>query len=175
MKLLAKRGVRVFGLLVGDGPMRAQIENQIQSLGLTDRVGITGFVNQREMPLVLDAGDLLVSSSESDPHPLVVTESAAVGLPIVASSRIGCIGPTDTARPDVNTLVFSYGDVHAMADRIQRLVENAELRRQMSGESRKIAATQDVSATVEAVGKAIHYIDESRRDRNGHQLTSANI
>ena len=42
--------------------------------------------------------------SEKDPHPLAVTESMAAGNAVIASDRVGCVGPTDAARPGVNAL-----------------------------------------------------------------------
>jgi glycosyltransferase involved in cell wall biosynthesis len=164
MEQLARRNVPVFGLFVGDGPLRRDLEKQIGAAGLGDRVRITGFVNQSDIPAVLHSGDMLVSTSESDPHPLVVTESLAMGLPIVASDRVGCIGPTDTARPGVNTLVYKYGEIGQLADHIQTLVMDSRLRVQMGRESLRIAPTQDVSATVDAVLRATRTLPLRRAD-----------
>ena len=145
---------RVYALFVGDGPLRTVIEAEAQRLGLGNRVVVTGFINQSELPIILDAGDVLVTASESDPHPLVVSESMAVGLPIVASDRVGCIGPSDSARPDVNTLVFRCGNIADLARQLGRVVTDDPLRRRLAKASAELAPTQDVSVTLRAVLRA---------------------
>lgn len=148
-------GAPLGGVLVGDGPVRDDVERQIRHAGLADAVRITGFVNQGDMPLVLQAGDWFVTTSAMDPHPLVVTESMAVGLPIVASDRVGCIGATDTARPGVNALTFPCGDVDALADHLRTLMHDEPLRRRLAQASYELAGTQAPKATVKAVVKSL--------------------
>jgi glycosyltransferase involved in cell wall biosynthesis len=164
---LRGEAVPVWGLLVGDGPLRPELEGLIRQHGLADRVRITGFVNQAEMPLLLEAGDLLVTASDNDPHPLVVTEGLAVGLPVVASDRVGCIGPTDTARPGVNALVYPCGDVAALARQVRLLAEDEALRGRLGQASRTLAATQDAGVTAEAVVRAIRSLPPKRSRQGG--------
>ena len=155
---LRDRGISVYALMLGDGPLRGSVAQRISDLGLEELVRLTGFVNQREIPLVLDAGDILAMTSEIDPHPLSVTESMIVGHPIVASDRIGCVGPTDSARPDVNALVYPVGNVAALADCLGRLATDEDLRHRMGEASRELAASQDVPVTVDAVLLAIRHL-----------------
>src|SRR5262249_46669450 len=72
---LVRQNVPIGGVIVGDGPLRVDVEGWIRALGLSERIRTTGFVNQADMPLLFDAGDLFVTTSVMDPHPLVVTES----------------------------------------------------------------------------------------------------
>ena len=145
---------RVQALFVGDGGLRNAIEARVSQLQLAEHVRIAGFINQSEMPTVLAAGDVLAMCSETDPHPLAVTEAMAVGKAVVASDRVGCVGPTDAARPGVNTLVYPCGDVGQLADRLRTLAEDPDLRARMSVASRELALTQNTSVTVSAVLRA---------------------
>ena len=104
---------RIEALIVGSGPLDAQVRRRIQELGLDDRIRMSGFVNQSEIPRVLWLGDILAMCSEKDPHPLAVSEAMAVGNAIVASDRVGCVGPTDAARPGRNALTYRCTDVAA--------------------------------------------------------------
>jgi glycosyltransferase involved in cell wall biosynthesis len=142
-------------LFVGDGPLRPGLQQRASALGLEDRVRFSGFVNQKEMPLVLDCGDVLAMTSEKDPHPLAVTESMIAGNAIVASDRIGCVGPTDTVRAGINGLVYPCGQVEALATALGQLVVDGELRRRMGEASRRLAPTQDVGVTVGAILRAL--------------------
>ncbi len=145
------RTVKATALFVGDGPMRADVLERARQKGVADRVKITGFVNQRDVPLVLQAGDLLAVISERDPHPLAVSEALIVGLPVVVSDRVGCVGPTDTARPGVNAIIYRCGEAVELAQAIARVAGDEALRRTMAGASRAIAWTQDASVTVGTV------------------------
>src|SRR5262249_20199144 len=85
-------------------------------------------------------------TSDRDPHPLVVSEGATFGCPTVVSDRVGCIGPNDTARPDVNALVYPCGDTVALQRALERLYTDRELYKRMAAAALQIAETQDVSA-----------------------------
>ena len=87
--------------------------------------------------------------SEKDPH-LAVSESMAVGNAVVASDRVGCVGPTDAARPGLNALTYPCGDVAALADLLAELAGNDEKREAMREASRILAMTQDVQAAADA-------------------------
>lgn len=155
MAELGRRGIPACALFVGDGPLRPELEQQVQSLGLQDRVRFTGFVNQREIPLVLECADLLAVTSDRDAHPLAVTESMAVGHPVVVSDRVGCVGPTDSARPGVNATVYPVGQIDALADALQTLIQDGALRGRMGRASLELVQQQDVPVTVAAVLRAL--------------------
>jgi glycosyltransferase involved in cell wall biosynthesis len=145
------RDANIRALFVGDGSEREAILQLARRRGVENRIRITGFINQRDIPRVLQAGDLLAVMSECDPHPLAVTEGLAVGYPVVVSDRVGCVGPTDTARPGVNAIVYPTGDVLQLARAISQVSGNEALRRTMAEASRAIVWTQDVSVAVRAV------------------------
>jgi len=141
-------------VLVGEGPLRRDVEKRIRSLGLQN-VTLTGFVNQSSLPRIYVGCDILLVPSAYDPHPLVVTEGATFGLPVVVSDRVGCIGPTDTARSNENAIVFPCGDTRALASAILRLQEEHLLRSRMAKTSYDIAAGQSASGAAIALSEAV--------------------
>ena len=149
---------RIEGLIVGSGPLEPQIRRQIHERDLADQIKMTGFVNQSEMPQVLWLGDILAMCSEKDPHPLAVSEAMAVGNAIVASDRVGCVGPTDAARPGRNALTYPCGDVDSLAARLQTLALNGQQREAMRNESWQLAQFQDVQV---AAGAVMRFLQES--------------
>jgi glycosyltransferase involved in cell wall biosynthesis len=132
-------------LLVGEGPLRRELEELVAATGA--RVILTGFVNQSEISRYFAASDAIVVPSEVDAHPLVVTESLFFGLPVVASDRIGCIGPKDTIRDGENALVYRCGDVGGLRDAMVFLIGDAEICLRFGKKSREIAVSQDVTVT----------------------------
>ena len=69
-------------LIVGDGPLRGQLQARIDSLGLTAAVFLTGSLSN-PFP-VLAAADCFVLSSDYEGQPMVLLEAAIAGLPIVS-------------------------------------------------------------------------------------------
>lgn len=159
------RDMPVHAIFLGDGPLRQELENRVRRDSLERRVHFAGFVNQRDIAVMLSAGDLLAITSDRDAHPLAVAESLTVGHPIVASDRIGCIGPTDSARPGVNALVYPVGDTAALARALARIASDQGLRGRMSRASWELAMSQDVSVTVRAVLQAVRSLRERFADR----------
>jgi len=153
--LLKEKGISYYGLFIGDGPDRKEIENCAEQYGVSDRLKITGFINQKDIPFFIEAGDIAVMPSEKDPHPLAVTESLILGLPVIASDKVGCVGPTDTARPGVNTLVYPCGDINALAEAMALMARDTELRNRMGKASLDIAPTQDVGVAACAVARIL--------------------
>lgn len=77
-------------LIVGDGPMRAELERLAASLDLTDHVRFAGRVPHEQLHLWYSAADLFCLASEREGWPNVLMEAMACGLPIVAT-RVGGI------------------------------------------------------------------------------------
>ena len=70
-------------LIVGDGPERAALEQQAQSLGVADRVIFVGAVLPAEVPRYYALGDVFVSASTSEAQGLTYIEAMAAGLPLL--------------------------------------------------------------------------------------------
>ncbi|MBI0446537.1 glycosyltransferase family 4 protein [Deinococcus sp. DB0503] len=76
-------------LLVGDGPLRPEVERTVAELGLDGAVHLPGFLQAGEMRPLLQRAEALVLYSRSEPWGLVVNEAMAAGRPVVASSHAG--------------------------------------------------------------------------------------
>jgi len=114
-----RQGHRCALLLAGDGPLRGEIESEIEKDAIPD-VHITGFLNQTEMPLAYAAADLFVLPSRHETWGLVVNEAMNFSLPIIVSDRVGC-GP-DLVRQGVNGEVFDHRSVNALESVLGRLI-----------------------------------------------------
>jgi len=141
-------------LFLGEGEQRAAIEQLAQELKVSERLTITGFVNQSELHRYMMLADILAVTSERDAHPLVVTEGLVFGLPVVASSMVGCVGDTDTAQPNKNALIYPVGNAVKLAEAISQLMSDKELCQRMSTHSSSMASSQSaetVAATIASV------------------------
>lgn len=85
-------GVDTTLALCGDGPLRAPLQRQAQSLGIEQRVTFHGHVVSRSrLHRILDESDLFVMTSVSEGMPRAMLEAMARGLPCIGT-RAGGIG-----------------------------------------------------------------------------------
>jgi glycosyltransferase involved in cell wall biosynthesis len=120
--------------IVGDGPLRASLEDSVGALGLAGRVRFDGPLTHRDLPAAYAAADAVVvpsvedASGDRDGLPNVVLEAMASGRPVVAS-EIAAIG---TAVRDRETgLLVAPGDAPALCAAIERVARDRSLAQDM--------------------------------------------
>ncbi|NJE30328.1 glycosyltransferase family 4 protein [Thermococcus sp. 18S1] len=86
MKKIVKARNDVMLIIVGDGPLRKDLENQIKKLGLENYVKLVGAKPHNKIPLWMNAADLFVLPSLSEGNPTVMFEALGVGLPFVGTA-----------------------------------------------------------------------------------------
>jgi len=161
----AQEGIEVWGMLVGEGAERSKLEKHIAQRGIRTVV-MTGFVNQSAIGFYYAAADAITLMSSYEPKGLTVPEAGVFGCPAILSDRVGCIGPSDSARPGENALVYSWSDIEAFAGRIVRLFDDRPLLRSMSEAARRIALSQDVRETALQLAEASSKLKQmGRRSR----------
>jgi len=102
----------IFGLVVGDGPLRSKLQVLSQRFNLP--VTFTGFLNQKDMPKAYTVSDILVLPSDGrETWGLVVNEAFASGLPAITSDKVGCV--SDLIIPGETGEVFPCGDIKKLA------------------------------------------------------------
>jgi glycosyltransferase involved in cell wall biosynthesis len=103
----ARMGAGVTVLLVGAGREREAAEQRARAAGVS--LVCTGFVNQRELPAMYAAADVLVVPGSEDSWGLVMNEALAVGIPVVGNDRAGAT--RDLAVPGVTGERYGLADV----------------------------------------------------------------
>ncbi len=119
--------------LVGDGEDRVSLQQQIERLGLSDKV-ILGRA-ETDMPSVYTDASILALSSRYEGLPMVLLEAQAAGLPIV-SFECKC-GPRDVLTNGEDGFLVKEGDVETLAAKIRELIIDEDLRRRMGAEAYK--------------------------------------
>ena len=139
----------IWGLIVGDGPLRVRIEAHRARHGTP--CTMTGFLNQRQIAHAYAAADALVlPSTGEETWGLVVNEAMASGIPAVVSDRVGCV--PDLIVEGETGFTYPCGDAAALADRIARMALDARLRTAMGASAaRRIAAFSPEAAAAGVV------------------------
>jgi glycosyltransferase involved in cell wall biosynthesis len=123
---LRGRGVDAALVLVGDGPLRLQLEQRAADLGIADA---THFVGYRADVAPLYAGlDAVALSSANEGTPVAVIEALAAGVPAV-STEVG--GVSDVVVDGKSGFLVPAGDAEGMAERLAILAADASLRTEM--------------------------------------------
>ena len=154
VEALAKtKGRKVTALFAGNGEQMEEAKARAAATGVEAR--FAGFVNVDKLPALYAAADMLVHPSQADPHPLICSESACIGLPMLLSDRVGAAGPTDIARPGENALIFPCADIATLAGLIDELSGDDARRAAMGARSLEIFDELDIKASVTGVHRGI--------------------
>ena len=124
-------------VLAGSGVEEPALRRLAQTHG-PGGVVFAGFVQPRTLADYYCAADAYVHCSESDPHPLAVSEAVYAGLPVVLSHRCGNHGPTDDVRSGLNGYVYPCGDVATLVSTLFRILESRGRCEAMARASRHI-------------------------------------
>jgi len=102
-------------VIVGDGPLYADLVALAQTLGVEERVCFVGTVPREQVPAYLKACDIFVLNSTYEGLPHVVLEAAAAGLPVIATD----VGGTREVLQDMeNGQLIPAGDACALREAI---------------------------------------------------------
>jgi glycosyltransferase involved in cell wall biosynthesis len=145
-------------VLVGDGPLRTEIENQAAALGITDHVHMLG--DRADVSRLVGAFDLLVLASLHEGLPNAVMEAMAAGVQVVATS-VG--GTKELIADGVTGYLAPPSDSAALADRIEFALGDEIHRKEIvSAARRRITSAFGIERMVESVETLYQELTEER-------------
>lgn len=124
-----RRGVDLRYSIIGDGPLRARLEDLATSLGLAEKVVFHGWQDQAAVAAFMEAGDVLlapsVTSADGDQEgiPVTIMEAMAAGMLVVSTEHSGIPELVEQRR---SGLLVPEGDSNALADALVHLVGHPE-------------------------------------------------
>ena len=127
-KLLKDRGRTLQVLICGAGPMEETLRSRIEELGLQNTAIMCGFVSN-VAPLLSMLDVQLNASTGTETSSLALIEGMSLGLPTVASSYGGNPYLIDDGQ---DGLLFAPGNAEELADCVEKLMDDPELRRRLS-------------------------------------------
>lgn len=138
------------------------VRETIKTLGLESQVHLLGF--RRDVLQLMQGADVLVHTPAKDPHPRVVLEAMAAGLPVVA---LAVDGVAETVLDATTGFLIPPGDLDGVASAILKLLDSRELRGQMGRAGQYRVHTQFSAET--SAHKVMEIIDAVlRKDKQFH-------
>lgn len=123
-------------LIVGDGPIFNELEEEIRSLGMGDNIQLLGY--RSDIDEIMKKSNLFVLSSNYEAMPMTILEAMACDLPVI-STDVG--GVRYLVSEDVGWLV-PKNDVAAMADTINMAFKDQATFSNKSEKARKMVASK---------------------------------
>lgn len=120
-------------LLVGDGPLRPEIERQAATLGVGERTIFLG--DRRDIPAVLASMDIAVLTSDSEGLSNVILEAMAASVPVIAYN----VGGNAELVNDRRGMLVAAGNESEFVTAVNRLLSDANLRRLLGANARQFA------------------------------------
>jgi glycosyltransferase involved in cell wall biosynthesis len=158
--ILAKEGVDFELALVGDGPLRAQLEAEIAANQLQDKVHLLGWKNSREVREELLASRALVMSSFAEGLPVVIMESLALGRSVLSTAIAGV---PELVRDGVNGWLVPAGSVDALAAGMKRALSASRDELVQMGRAGADAVAGEYNLPTEVAKLALLFTRSGRR------------
>ncbi len=155
-QILEKRGKTFRHLILGEGPDRKHLEQEIALRGLEENVLLPGNVENAKIKNYHGAADAFLFTSKSETQGIVILEAMAAGTPVIA---VDASGVCDVVVSGENGILTSENAL-VFAVRTAELMEDEALRRQMEAS---------------AVETAVSYSEEKIAERAAAYYASACI
>ena len=134
----------VHGIIVGGAQLNqvcgADYEKELRQIaiheGVSDRIHFTGF--RDDIPKLMHACDIICHASHREPFGLVIVEAMMAGKPVIASD---VTGPREIVIEGETGFLTTPGDVEALTNRLEQLLNDDQLRVRLGDKGRDRAHT----------------------------------
>lgn len=129
-------------VIIGSGPLKKELLNQIQNLNLEKRIHILPEVDEETLHSFYEACDIFVlpSVEKSETYGIVQIEAMACGKPVICTELK--TGTTFINQHETTGLVVPPRDSKALAEAINNLANNVSLRDELGKNARQRALSE---------------------------------
>jgi glycosyltransferase involved in cell wall biosynthesis len=131
--------------MLGDGPLLESIRASLAGSDLAERFWLPGWVTPEHVLAEFARSDVLVLPSRSEGLSVVGVQALGMGLALILSDAGGNL---ELVRDGENGFLFPVGDVDALTDRLNRLLENPSMLQSAQARSRQMAEKFDLTTII---------------------------
>jgi len=164
-KQIIKENNNVCLLLLGDGPLKEELELQVKELGLGGHVRFMG--HQDNIAEWLSISDIAILSTHIEGFSSTVLESMAAGVPTIATA-VG--GNLEAIQDGVTGFLSPHGDADRLARTALRLLDDPRLCREISQNAGKVV---EQSFTIEASARKTIELYTMILRKKGHRIVTS--
>jgi len=135
---LAPKYPHIYAKLMGEGNAREGLEKLVEKLGIEKNVEFLGRIPREKTVPYYQEASLFILPSLNEGMSNAMLEALSCGLPLVSTNTGGA---DELIKEGINGYIVNFKDSNDIADKLEKLINNSELTRQMGVESRKIAET----------------------------------
>lgn len=148
-------------VLAGDGSERSKLEQLASTNGIADRVRFAGYVPIEQSVVYYSIAWTLVLPSITMPYGkelwgLVVNEAFNQSVPVIATEAVGAAAG-GLVEDGITGLVVPERNSAALADALQRMLDNPSLRHYLGQNARRRIARWNIDQMVQGFLQAIEY------------------
>ena len=120
--------------IIGDGPCRQALEQQVREHALEDRVTFLGFKDRSEVAEIMQISDILIAPSvtaengDKEGIPVVLMEAMSIEIPVLSTFHSGI---PELVEDGISGFLAEEKDVHSLSKKLEILIENDTLRKKM--------------------------------------------
>ncbi|MFC7550005.1 glycosyltransferase family 4 protein [Plantactinospora sp. GCM10030261] len=148
-------------LVAGDGPYRAELQEEARRLRLEHTVRFIGFLSEKQLPAVLGATDATVVPSLYEPFGMIALEAAAAGAPLAVAATGGL---AEIVQPGVTGVTFPHSDPDALASAVGTLLDDEVFARRVARRARNMVGRRYGWPSIAARTAAVYA--DAVRDRS---------
>ena len=148
VRRLRDAGINCETVLVGDGPMRPDIEEAIQRAGLQREITITGWMPSDQVRREIAASRAMVLPSFSENMPVVIMEALALGRPVISTYVAGI---PELVRPGKTGWLVPAGDEIALSEAMREALAAPVHHLAAMGAEGRLHIVKDHQASTEAI------------------------
>jgi glycosyltransferase involved in cell wall biosynthesis len=146
--------------IMGDGDARPSLEEVAGELKIRPRVDFLGFVSPAEKIRRLQSMSVVVNTSAKEGWGLTVIEANACGVPVIASDVPGL---RDSVLHEKTGLLYEYGNIEQLAEKILLVLRDSNLRSRLSKEAVAWSLQFDWDHSADAMLKFLEGVVRQRR------------
>lgn len=137
--------------IIGEGPLRPELENAIAREGVTANVRLAGACNYDRVLEYYKQAHAFALASFAEGVPVVLMEAMALGIPCVSTTIAGI---PELIRTEIDGLLTTPADPEVFAAALVRLMDDAELRNRLALSGRqRVCERYDLARNVERLGQ----------------------
>jgi glycosyltransferase involved in cell wall biosynthesis len=145
----------------GSYSYETRLRDLVKKTGLSEKVYFFINISEEEKFWLLSNAHALIVPSPVEGFSLVAVEANSVGTPVIASDGV----PSEVVSHGINGLIYPFGNIDALAETMMRLLEDENLRQQLSKNAHRLATRFTWERSARAFGQVLTeaILDQNRR------------